>query len=262
VGFASLNNEKNIRSGRKLLNSQLASLGKPLLDQKYTILKNIFEKPLTLSQREGLVEEIGNGSKFVSDIIRRVYPYEEAVIDKVVEPQGSSKEDLDDFDKNLVAEDQILVGGESGLPLKLAACCSPKFGNDIVGYVTRGNRITIHKSSCILLDSLCQERIIYASFKGLGYDAKKYLVGIKFLAFSRVGLMRDLSSAISENEVRIRDLAVKDIDKGLCEGYFLLELRSIDQFDVVLDKLEGISGVLSVSRDDKFKGSVDDFPSD
>ena len=141
-----------------MLNIQLKRLGKPVLDQKYTILKNYSKKGLILSQREGLVEEVGNGGKLASDVIKKVYPYKNSVVDKVVKSRRAGKV--------YSLEKKILVGGEDGLPLKIAACCKPKMGNPIVGYVTRGNSITIHRSSCHLLDSLNRERVVFADWKG------------------------------------------------------------------------------------------------
>lgn len=156
--FNSRNKESNIKEGRRLLNVHLERLGKPILDQKYTILKNYSKKALTLSQREGLVEEVGNGGKLASDVVKRVYPYKNPVVNKVVRSRKARKV--------YSLENKILVGGEDGLPLKIAACCKPKMGNPIVGYVTRGNSITIHKSSCHLLDSLNHERVVLADWKG------------------------------------------------------------------------------------------------
>jgi GTP pyrophosphokinase len=156
--FNSRNKESNVKEGRRLLNVQLERLGKPMLDQKYTILKNYSKKGLTLSLREGLVEEVGNGGKLASDVVKRVYPYKNPVVNKVVKSRKARKV--------YSLEKKILVGGEDGLPLKIAACCKPKMGNSIVGYVTRGNSITIHKSSCHLLDSLNRERVVFADWKG------------------------------------------------------------------------------------------------
>ncbi len=67
--------------------------------------------------------------------------------------------------KKFILENHILVGGEDGLPLKIAACCNPKMSIPIIGYVTRGNRITIHRDSCHLLDHLDKDRVIFADWK-------------------------------------------------------------------------------------------------
>ena len=61
-------------------------------------------------------------------------------------------------------EKSIVIGGEEGLPTKIAGCCNPKPGDKVVGYVTRGNRITVHKCSCPLLRVLNEERFVTADW--------------------------------------------------------------------------------------------------
>jgi GTP pyrophosphokinase len=117
-------------------------------------------------KREGLVEEVGKGGKMAHNIIRKIYPYGKGVAMKISE--------LDDtFERRSgglgvgVGEGQVLIGGESGLPVKLSACCNPAFGDDILGYVTRGNRVSVHQSQCKLLNKLDGDRVISAHWKSV-----------------------------------------------------------------------------------------------
>ncbi|MFH1533804.1 MAG: RelA/SpoT family protein [Nitrospirota bacterium] len=250
--FSSQNKESNVKEGRNLLNAQLERLGKPKLDQKYSVLKKYSRKALTLSQRESLVEEVGSGGKIASDIIRKVYPYNKSVIDKVVRPHQGKK--FANLSEQALLEDRILVGGEDGLPLKIASCCKPRFGNKIVGYVTRGQSITIHKQTCSALDSLNNERIIFADWKGISTTTgRKYLVGIKINAMIRVALMSDITSTISNFDIMIRDVSIKKARNGVSEEFFLLEFDDLDVFDRLMDKIENIKGVLKVVKDDRTK---------
>ena len=249
--FSSQNKENNVREGRNLLNAQLERLGKPKLDQNNTVLKNYSKKALTLSQRESLVEEVGSGAKMASDIIRKIYPYRKSVIDKVVRPRSGKK--YINLSEQTLLKDQILVGGESGLPIKIALCCKPKFRDKVVGYVTRGQSITVHKQSCSMLDSLKSERIIFADWKGTTQTRRKYLVGIRIKAMTRVGLMSDITSTISNFDIMIRDVSIKRARNGVSEEFFLLEFDELDVFDRLMDKIENIEGVLKVAKDDRTK---------
>lgn len=249
--FSSQNKENNVKEGRNLLNAQLERLGKPKLDQRYSVLKKYSRRALTLSQRESLLEEVGSGAKMASDVIRKVYPYNKSVIDKVVRPCRGKK--FMNLSEKTLLEDQILVGGEGGLPLKIASCCKPKFRDKIVGYVTRGQSITIHKQICSTLDSLKGERIIFADWKAVSGTRRKYLVGIKVKAMIRVGLMSDITSAISNFDIMIRDVSIKTARNGISEEFFLLEFDELDVFDRLMDKIENIKGVLKVVKDDRTK---------
>ncbi len=249
--FSSQNKENNVKEGRNLLNAQLERLGKAKLDQRYSVLKSYSKRALTLSQRESLIEEVGNGAKMASDIIRKVFPYKKSVIDRVVRPRRGKK--FVSLSEQSLLEDQILVGGEDGLPLKIASCCKPKFRDKVVGYVTRGQSITIHKQTCTMLDSLKSERIIFADWKGAANDKRKYLVGINVKAVTRVGLMSDLTSIISDFDILIRDVSIKRARNSVSEQFFLLEFDELDVFDRLMDKIEDIKGVLKVAKDDRTK---------
>ncbi|MBD3360523.1 RelA/SpoT family protein [Candidatus Peregrinibacteria bacterium] len=247
--FGSLNRENNIREGRRLLNNQLARIGKSPLDQNYSIFKEYLGEKLTLSQRESLVSEVGKGAKLASDVIRKIFPYKDTVIDKIVDNKHERKHDT--------LKDKILIGGESGLPIKIASCCKPTKGTSILGYITRGNRVTIHSSNCPLLEHLETERIVFADWKEkTRLKGPRFLVGIKVSAVGRVGLMRDVTSIISNFGVSIKDVAVIEQKSGISEEHYLIELNELDQFDRLIDKIENIKGVLKVVRDEKFKSEI------
>jgi len=151
--------ESNIRKGKKLLNEKLVSLGYEPLDQHYTLFKNYLGKKLTVSEREGMVEEVGKASKMPNEILKKVIPAEELAAVNVVKKAKKER----DFG-GLSLERRVLVGGESDLPLKIANCCKPEDGNKIIAYVTRGNSLTVHKASCLILNGLDLKRTIPASW--------------------------------------------------------------------------------------------------
>lgn len=252
--FSGLNRDKNIREGRMLINSQLERLNKPLLDQNYSILKNYVGSNLTLLQRESLLEEVGKGGKFASDIVRKIYPYEKVLPTKKIvsraEPDLVSGKNME----NLVLESQVIVGGETGLPVKFAACCLPKFGNRIIAYVTnRGKRITIHRYDCALLYSLNMERALFAEWKGMKSNIKDaFKVGIRLTVVSRVGLINDISLIISRMGINILDISIRKTGGGLYYDSFLLEMDDLNKFDELLDHLENVEGVIKAVRKDEF----------
>lgn len=252
--FGSLNRENNLKEGRELINKQLERLHKVALDQNYSVLKNYLGRTLSFAQRESLVEEVGKGSKLASDIVRKIYPYEKNLSVANVVSHLEPSFGKDKMEK-MVLEQQIMVGGQEGLPIKLASCCGPKIGQLIIGYVTRGSSITIHRSNCKLLAGLHDERMMAASWKGLE-SAKtkgKCRVGLKITVVSRIGLIHDLTKIITEMKINIIDVMIKNAGSGLYNDYFLLDLYDFDKFDLLLDKLEEVNGVVKVIRSDDFK---------
>ncbi len=254
--FSSQNKEHHVKEGKRLLNNQLSRIGKSKLDNKYTLLKSYLGQELSIAQRESLLEEIGTGAKLASDVVRKIYPYEDFLAEKFAEEKIVER-DFAGISQKMLIEDQVLIGGETGLPIKIAACCKPKFGENILGYVTRGNRVTIHKSVCPLVDALDAERIVFAGWKGNeSADGRKYRVGIKVLCVSRVGLIKDITLVISEMNINIVDVRIRKSSGGLFEDCFLLDLNTVDQFDLLVDKIEKIKGVVKVTREEKFETMV------
>lgn len=251
--FSALNKDGNIREGKRLVNNQLSRLNKPPLDNRYSIFKDFEGKHLNLTQREHLIEEVGRGLRFSSDVVKKIYPYEKFITDELLVSQLMKERKAAGIKKNEV-ENEILIGGESGLPLKIAACCQPKPGEHILGYVTRGKSITVHNAECILLGALDNERIIFAEWKdNRRMPEKLYLVGIKILLVSRIGLMSDMTAIMANMGVNIRDVAINKVKSGLIEDYFLLEFDDLEKFDQLVDKLEKVDGVLKIIKDDRFK---------
>jgi GTP pyrophosphokinase len=253
--FNKLDRENNVKQGRLFLNKQLEKLGLPSLDQNYSILKTFGDRDLTVEQRESLVEEVGRGNKAASNVIKMVYPLEEIfnrreaagmyqnVSDKKVVTEG---EDL---------SKQVLVGGEKGLPIKLGACCNPSKRNEIVGYVTRGNRITIHTINCVMLKGLDGARMIAATWKGKedsGFgDAKGYRVKIRISTlYSRIGLIRDVTSVIASFGLDVIDIGLDIGDQKMRNLHIVVDFPTLEKFELLLKKLGEIKDVMQVVRED------------
>ncbi|MFA6917238.1 MAG: RelA/SpoT family protein [Candidatus Gracilibacteria bacterium] len=250
--FNRLDRENNVKQGKLLLNKQLEKLGLPSLDQNYSILKNFSGRDLTVEQREDLVEEVGRGHKSAGNVIKTVYPFEEILSRK--EAAGMFKTPTEfkviPDDKDLLS--RVLVGGEKGLPIKLGACCSPKERDDIVGYVTRGNKVTIHSQKCILIPGLDKERIISANWqKGRGWTGKfDYRAKLKVTTLvSRVGLIRDVSAVVALLGLDIIDIGMEIVEKKLYVLHVVLDLASPEQLEIVLNKIEKIPDVMQVVKE-------------
>jgi len=242
--FADQDHEKNIKRGRNRLNGQLQRFGKPMLNPQLSILKDFGGENLNLQEREKILEEIGRGTQLVSSVVRKLYSNEELL-------ERSKKKETIKI-KGGAMEDNILLGGVSGLRVKIANCCTPSFGDDIVGYVSSiANAATIHKSDCPILKRLNSRRIIPANFKFSCPRDHKSLIKtrIRIDVASRVGLLRDVGSAIASNGVNISNYSSDAPDeKGSSVIYMGLDVENIDQFEKVLDMIESIPGVKRVIK--------------
>jgi GTP diphosphokinase / guanosine-3',5'-bis(diphosphate) 3'-diphosphatase len=254
--FASQDNGKHMKMGRDYLNAQLHRYGKPLLTPNLSILKNYSGKRLSLQDREGLLEEIGKGSRLASTVIRKIYHSEDLLSSdtKMEKEKLLKKKDRKAALSSLpkMAED-VLVGGVSGLSVTFAKCCTPSFGDEVLAYVSPlKDSATIHKKSCNLLDGLDENRMVMASFRGdnLSRKGSLYRVTVKVEAASRVGLLGDLGSTVASNGINIvnhSSLNGKDEDK-ITGVSMVLDVGSLEELELLMNSLEQVNGVKSVIK--------------
>lgn len=161
----------------------------------------------------------------------------------------------------------VIVEGIDNTLVNLANCCSPVPGDEIIGYVTRGNGVTVHRSDCNNMRKLVNaresgnyEELNKQQIEELGrlinvyWDQAAtrglYKVSIVITAIDRTGLLVDVSNAIQDEKVSIvsgQMNSVKDITASL---HLTLEVTSQDQFDRAVGRIKAIRNVTDVRRDD------------
>ncbi len=248
--FKSKDFDKNLKSGKDILNKYLEKIGKPLLDTDYSIIKNYGSKRLTFKDREELLAEVGVGAISPSLIVRAVYPLEDLLQStQQVEPviDATTHEIL----KSTLGD--VMVDGQTGIPFKFATCCKPKRTDQIIGYVNRGKAITVHKLTCKMvknnnLDRLISVNWVTAPTKEFG----KYKVNLVLELEDRIGLLRDITNVVSDENVNIVDLSLQKPTDGrpIKLRHLIVELDNYDQLEHLLFKLEQIPNVLSAKKID------------
>ena len=151
--FNKQDKDSNISAGRELLNNQLSALSKPLLDERLTSLKNYLGKKRDFSEREQILESVGIGGVTAFHVYRGLFP------DEILREQKRKVVKATHFTS------KVLVTGEEDLPVVLSSCCKPKPPVAIIGYVTRGRSIRVHRSSCSDLSGLEGERFVSTHWK-------------------------------------------------------------------------------------------------
>jgi GTP pyrophosphokinase len=119
-------------------------------------------------------------------------------------------------------------------------------GDEIIGYVTRSRGVTIHRRDCHnVLQGVEKERLIPVEW---GQTDLLYPVNIQVEAWDRVGLIRDITTVVAEEKVNIAAVNSTHLDNSAVTVYFTLETRDLAQLSRLLVKIEGVKGVVSVSR--------------
>jgi len=145
---------------------------------------------------------------------------------------------------------QVLGAGE--MLTQIARCCHPVPGDAIVGYVTRSRGVTVHRQDCYnVVNEDEKERLVPVSW---GPTDSTYPVNIRVEAWDRMGLVRDITNLVAEEKMNITAISSLDHDEHIPVGHFnlyiTLETKNLAQLSRLLARVEGIRGVIGVSRTD------------
>jgi len=240
--------EKLINLGRELLNKELKKYKVIIntflqeLDKDSTLLEN-----LKVNNLDELFYQIGIAKISAKSVARifaektgRFISEEEELIEKVPKEIPKEKIFLEP------AKDIIVVEGAKDILFHLAQCCKPIPGDEIVGYITRGKGISVHRTDCPNLKDLDSERLV--EVKWGRYDNQNYPVHLFIICLDRKGLLANISSAISAAESNILKAEVRTTSDKKAFFEFYIEVNDKNHLDRIISNISKIEGVLNVER--------------
>lgn len=147
----------------------------------------------------------------------------------------------------------IVVKGIDDVAVRFSRCCNPVPGDEIVGFVTRGRGLSIHRTDCVNMPHLTETervRLIDAEWEGSGEGESggQYLAEIKMYANDRQGLLMEMSKIFTETEVDVKSMNVRTSKQGTAtiETGFIVHGR--EELEKVVKKLRQLEGVLDIER--------------
>jgi len=225
--------KENLERGIKILNRELKELGISFLNQ---LLKQKLIKSLHFKDWENLVLALGLGEISIKEIVK-ILAKEKEILPL---PKPKTKKE----------KVQILLGGEKGISFQLAKCCLPQPGDKILAYITSRQKASVHKILCPNLKRKKQkfpQKIVKASWER--EERILYPVLLKIEAIDRIGLFKDISSAISSLSLNILSCQAKSQPKSQPAVIFLeIEVSGLEELKKALDQLKLVEGVLEVKR--------------
>ena len=145
----------------------------------------------------------------------------------------------------------IVVRGIHDVAVRFSKCCSPVPGDEIVGFVTRGRGISIHRTDCINvmnLPELDRNRLIDAEWQQVEAADGRYLAEISIYANNRNGLLADISRALTEKEIDILSLNTRVSKQGTATILVSFEIGSREELLRIIDKIRTIASVIDIER--------------
>ncbi len=144
----------------------------------------------------------------------------------------------------------IVVRGIADLSVRFSKCCSPVPGDEIVGFVTRGRGITIHRTDCVNMMNLPEierARVIDAEWQSEETQGK-YTAVVQIYANDRKGLLVDISKAVTERNISINSINSRTNKQGIATLQLTFEVEGREELNRLIDKIRGIESVLDIER--------------
>jgi GTP pyrophosphokinase len=226
-------------------------------DQNYSQGKNILEREL---RRLGVdeVDLLSIAASFELKTVDDLYASlgcGDISINRIINKIGEMSEQGKDKDPLLVTRPpssneigdgkSVTVFGLKGMLTTFGRCCNPAPGDEIIGYITRGRGVTIHRLDCPnMLRNGENERIIKVSW---GEPQKTYPVAIEIKAYDRQGLMGDISNVLKDVDANLIDVNIK-ISHNLAAIKLVIEVGDIAQLSSVLTRIENLHNVMEAHR--------------
>lgn len=229
VWFKKQEDEQNLAQGRTTLERELQRLG---------ILAVNFEKlarDLDYKTADELFIALGSADLSISKVIKQFSEVEE--IKDILEATAPASQDK--------KSNAIEVVGLKGMLANMAKCCAPMAGDEIVGFVTRGRGVMVHRQDCPnILKMQDRERFLKV---GWGQMERTYAVPIQIKAYDRQGLMSDISILLADENININNVSV-NVNRSIAVLYLIIEVQDLTQLSRILTRIENLPNVMEAHR--------------
>ncbi len=145
----------------------------------------------------------------------------------------------------------IVVRGVDDVAVRFSKCCSPVPGDEIIGFVTRGRGVSIHRTDCvniINLPEIDRGRLIDAEWQAGSEESSKYLAEIVIYAHNRNGLLADISRALTEKNIDIMSMNTKTSKQGIATMAASFYIGSREELNHTIEKLRNVESVMDIER--------------
>ena len=225
--------DENVAQGRDILDRELRRLN--VTDAKFDDIAKLFP---SYQRTDDFLAAVGYGGVSPQQIATKVVEIQEP---EVLQPPPTS-----DDQRSLIARG-IQVMGVGDLYTRLGNCCKPVYGDEIIGYTTRGRGITVHRTDCPNIKNPDDEaRLVNVSW---GVEREAYPVTIRVIAWDRVGLLRDLTTLISDEGLNMDSVLTQTHADQTVTVLITTTVDDVAQLSRVLQKLETLRDIFDVRRE-------------
>ena len=255
VWFKQQNKEENIVKGKELIekyckakNINLSEILKPAYMEKVRL-------KYSYKEWDSLIASIGHGGLKEGQIVNKLLDeYEkehkvEVTDDDVLKDTNNNKANVP---RKSNSKSGIIVEGMDDVAVRFSKCCSPVPGDEIVGFVTRGRGVSIHRTDCINIINLPdfeRGRLIEASWAAdEGKQDGKYMTEIVIYAHNRVGILTDLSKIFTEKNIDVNSINSRTSKSEIATISMSFAIQGTEELNSLISRIRQIDSIIDIER--------------
>ncbi|MCM2589433.1 RelA/SpoT family protein [Rossellomorea marisflavi] len=247
--FKKQRREENIEKGREMVEKEIKAQDfdvKEILTSEN--IKRVFEK-FNFSNEDDMYAAVGYNGITAAQIANRLTEKErrkreqEDILEETVKELNSQPQ------KRKKKDAGVHVEGIDNLLIRLSRCCSPVPGDEIVGFITKGRGVSVHRSDCTnVLAEGVEQRLIPVSWESDRYDQKEYNVDIEISGYDRRGLLNEVLQAVNETKTNISAVSGKSDRNKVATINMSISIHNISHLHKVVERIKQISDIYAVRR--------------
>ncbi len=254
--------EENIVRGKEILANYCKAQGIPLPDLLKPEYMEVCMKKYGFRDWVSVLAAIGHGGLKEGQVANKLqdayrkknpsYATDEEILEAIngkKKAQGSSAPKL----ASVKSKSGIVVAGIDDVSVRFSKCCSPVPGDEIIGFVTRGRGVSIHRTDCINMMNLSEQdrmRIIEAEWEmpSDGKGNELYDTEIIIYAYDRLGILLEITMVFTENKIDVKSVNSRTSKQGIATVNMGFAIHSVEELDNLTKKLRQIEGVKDIQR--------------
>ena len=244
--------EENIEQGKAELDRELrANLLYNGFYENDEVQKNALNK-FSFNTIDELYAAIGYGgitltkviNKVKDDVLKLRRAQEKA--EKILQPQPEKKKSR--------SQSGVIVEGIDNCLVKFARCCTPIPGDDIIGFITRGYGVSIHRKDCVNVrnsgakDEENRWVNVWWDEDVLDRKSERFSTGLQISTRNRIGVLSDVATLLAQSHVNVHELSARDLNDGFGVINAMVDVSGVAQLDNIINRLKNTKGVLDVTR--------------
>ena len=244
--------EENIVQGRAELDRELRAnlLFNGFYDSE-EVQKNALDK-FSYSSLDELYASIGYGGITVTKVLNKIKDdvhrlrRAQEKVEHILQPQPAKK--------TAKSQSGVIVEGIDNCLVKFARCCTPIPGDDIIGFVTRGYGVSIHRRDCVNVrnsgakDEENRWINVWWDEEVLDHKMNRFSTGLQISTRNRIGVLSDVAMLLAQSHVNVHELSARDLNDGFGVINAMIDVSGISQLDNIINRIRNTKGVLDVTR--------------